>query len=291
MTRFKNRFEATLMLLPALAVFTVIIVSPVVQSVYLSFFNWNGILQSKMKFTGLGNYINLLGSKTFWLSMRNVGVFILQGVLIQGPIAFLLALLVTSKLRGTKFFRTAFFMPVIIPLTAVALMWNFILNPDWGLLESFIRAIGFKNFNVELLGNPNIAIYSVVLVSAWVYVGLNMVIFAAGLSSIPEEIHQAAEIDGATGFKKTIHITLPMIMESIKIYLITCVTGSLKAFDLIYVMTGGGPNDATQVPAVLMFREAFSYSHFGYGSAIATVILVLGLVASILANRYMFTKT
>lgn len=291
MTRIKNNFLSIVMVLPVLLLFTFIIIYPVTQAVYLSFFKWDGILQSKMQLIGLKNYFTLFNDSNFRTSMRDVGIFILQGLLIQGPLAFILALIITTKLKAVNFFKTTFFIPVIIPLTAVALMWNFILNPDWGIISAVIRAIGFKNFNVEFLGDPKIAIYALVLVSAWVYVGMNMIIFAAGLTAIPEELHQAAEMDGATGFKKVIYITIPLLMESIKIYFITCITGSLKAFDLIYVMTQGGPNDSTQVPGVLMFKEAFSYNHFGYGNAIATVILVLGLIASILANKYMFTKT
>lgn len=286
----KNKVKKTIvhfvMLLPALALFSVILINPVIQTIYMSFFEWNGIASSSLVFRGLKNFQEVLTNAYFWGSLKNVGIFILQGIFIQLPIAFGLALLVSQKLKGVRFYKTSFFIPVIIPLTSVGLMWSFLMNPSYGFINHFIRAIGFDNFNVDFLGNSNMAIFSVVMVSAWVYVGYNMVIFAAGLTAIPSDIYEAAAIDGATSWKSLWFITIPLMRESLKIYVILMITGSLKAFDLVYVMTMGGPNGATEVPAILMYKEAFKYGHFGYGNAIATVLLILGLTFSLLSNKF-----
>ena len=212
-----------------------------------------------------------------------------QGLFFQGPFAFIRALFITKKRRTTRYFKFTFFLPVVIPLTAVAIIWKFVLNPNWGVVNNVIRIL-FPTFDVDFLGNPDISIYSIAFVSAWVYVGLNMIIFSAGLTAIPAELYESAEMDGITGMKKIYYITLPLMMESIKIYMILMITGSLKSFDIVYVMTRGGPNEATMVPAVFMYVETFSYTKFGYGATIATFILVSGLIGSLIANKYLFTK-
>ena len=285
----KTYYVPALMVLLSMVLIVMIFFSPIVQSIYLSFFQWNGIWQSPMKFIGLQNYVMMFKDQAFWTSIKNVLVFMGQGLLFQGPFAFILALFITKKRRSTRYFKFTFFLPVVIPLTAVAIIWKFVLNPNWGVVNNLIR-IFFPSFNVDFIGNPGISIYSIVFVSAWVYVGLNMIIFSAGLTTIPAELYESAEIDGITGLKKIYYITLPLMMESIKIYMILMITGSLKAFDIVYVMTRGGPNEATMVPAVFMYVETFSYTKFGYGATIATFILVSGLIGSLIANKYLFTR-
>lgn len=278
-----------LMILPAIVLIGVFFFYPIVETIKLSFYNWNGILQNPPKFIGLRNYQIMFRDDAFWTSVKNVGLFLLQGIFIQGPVAFILALFISQKVRALRYFKFAYFLPVVIPMTAIGIMWKFVLNPNWGLINTVIRTIA-PDFNVDFLGNPKIAMYSVVLVSAWVSVGLNMIIFSSGLTAIPMEVYESAALDGAVGMKKIVYVTLPMMMESIKVYIIMMITGSLKTFDLVYVMTRGGPNEATMVPAVFMYLETFSYTKFGYGATIATFILVTGLIGSLIANRYLYSR-
>lgn len=282
-------FMPALMVLPSMTLIAVMFFYPIVDTIKLSFFKWNGILQSIPTYVGFRNYEIMFRDEAFWTSIKNVGLFLLQGLIVQGPIAFILALFISKKIRGIRYFKFTYFLPVVIPLTAIGIMWKFVLNPNWGLINAAIRLIN-PSFNADFLGNPNIAMYSVVLVSAWVYVGLNMIIFSAGLTSIPTDLYESAEMDGATGIRKIRHITLPLMMESIKVYIILMITGSLKTFDLVFVMTRGGPNEATMVPALFMYLETFSYTKFGYGATIATFILVTGLIGSLIANKYLFTR-
>jgi raffinose/stachyose/melibiose transport system permease protein len=285
----RKGFVPALMVLPSIALIAVIFFYPIIDTIKLSFYKWNGILQSAPKFIGFKNYEVMFRDEAFWTSIKNVGLFLLQGVFVQGPIAFILALFISKKIRGIRYYKFTYFLPVVIPLTAIGIMWKFVLNPNWGLINAAIRTFN-PAFNVDFIGNPTIAMYSIVLVSAWVYVGLNMIIFSAGLTSIPCDLYESAEIDGATGLKKIGYITLPMMMESIKVYIILMITGSLKTFDLVFVMTRGGPNEATMVPALFMYLETFSYTKFGYGATIATFILVTGLIGSLIANKYLFTR-
>ncbi|MCL2034611.1 MAG: sugar ABC transporter permease [Oscillospiraceae bacterium] len=287
--RINQYYVPAIMVLPAVAMIIFMFFSPIAQSVYLSFFDWNGILRVPMRPVGLNNYRTMFHDAAFQTSVKNIGLFLLQGILLQGPVAFILALFISNRKRGMRYFKFTFFLPVVIPLTAIAIMWRFILNPNWGLINPIIRFFN-PAFNADFLGNPQIAMYSVVTVSAWVYVGLNMIIFSAGMAAIPKELYESAEIDGATGLRQVRSITLPLMMESIKVYIILMVTGSLKTFDLVFVMTRGGPNESTMVPAVMMYLQTFSYSKFGYGATIATFILVTGLIGSLIANRYLFTK-
>ncbi len=285
----KKYYVPFLMILPAFLLIAFMFFTPIIQTVYLSFVEWNGIWQTPKEFVGFSNYKRMFSDRVFWICIRNMFIYLVQGVLIQGPIAFLLAMFISKKIRGLRAFKFAFFLPVIIPMTAVAIMWKFILNPNWGLINDMIRILN-PDFNMDFLCNPNIAMYSVVLVSAWVYIGLNMVIFSAGMTAIPEELYESGELDGATGMKKIFYITLPMMKESLKVYVILMITGTLKTFDLVFVMTKGGPNEATQVPAVNMYLQTFSYGKFGYGATIATFILVVGLIGSLIANKYLVAK-
>ena len=266
---------------PACTLFAVFMVYPIVDAAFLSVHRWSGIPNTAMTFVGLDNYRFLVSDPQFRRAMGNVVVFLLQGVLFQGPLAFILALIVTGSIRGARLFKIAYFLPVVLPMTAVGLMWQYLLNTSSGVVNTLLRFVGMESLALDWLGNPEIAIVSVAFVSAWIFAGLNMIVFSAGLVSIPTELYQAATIDGADGRRCLLHITLPLMTESFKIYLILMVTGSLKVFDIVFVMTGGGPNGATDVPSTLLYYEAFKYSRFGSGATVGIVVLLLSLAATI----------
>ncbi len=278
-----------LFLSPILVLFIGVLVNSICQTVYLSFFDWNGIPGVPLVFKGFENYIEVFKDNNFWNSMKVVAVFIMQGTFIQLPLSLLFAIIVSKGIRLSSMYKTVFFIPSILPLSAVGLMWFFVLNPNGGLLTTAIQEIGFKAFNINFLGDPAYAVYSVAMVSAWVYIGYNMVIFAAGITKIPHTLYEAGKIDGANGFRLEWHITMPLLKETFKVYVVMMITGSLKTFDLIYAMTRGGPNRVTEGPAIMMYNEVFGYNDYGKGNVIATIILVLGLVCSILINK-MFTE-
>jgi len=229
-------------LLPSLVLLAAFIIYPVLRTTHLSFHSWNGVFGAPITFIGLRNYVNVLNDPDFWNAMVNVGYFLLGGFFILMPLSFGLGLLVTSKLRGRGFMKTAFFMPVMLSVTAVSLMWVYILNPSFGALNEGLRAVGLDVLTQSWLTTPTLNVWSVVLVNTWMFAGYNMLIFAAGLVSIPGELYEAAEIDGCTGIKKIRHISIPLSREFFKVFSVLCVTGCLRVFDMVWAMTRGGPN-------------------------------------------------
>lgn len=289
----KNRpttvLAITTFLLPAVAVYAVFLISPIAQTVYQSFFKWNGIAGSPMVFGGLDNYRVMLRNKDFWRALQNAGIFMLVGFCVQMPIAFLLALLITSKLKGVRFFKTAFFIPVVLPMTAIGIMWNFILWPMGGLLNNILQVLGMSaNAMPNWLG-IHLAPITIPLVNAWAFVGYNMIIFAAGIVGVPAELYEAAMIDGAMGLKQVLHITIPLLRDSFKIYAVLCVTGCLKVFEIVFVMTGGGPNGASDVPATLLYYAAFRHQKPSLAMAISVAVLILALLSSLLLGKLLQT--
>lgn len=290
MTKHKSVWIIAAFLVPTFLLYTVAYVIPMFQTAYLSFFSWNGIKSVPLEFVGWDNYVKMFDNPNFYRSLKNVGVFILSSFVLILPIAFSLALITTSKMRGTRFFKVAFFMPSILPLTAVGLMWQFLLRGQGGLVNGILTAIGLESLTRDWLGDPAIAIYVVVIVNAWIYCGMNMIIFGSGLVAIPEELYEAAELDGATGWKKIWYITVPLMKETIKIFSVLAVTQSIRVFGQIFVMTGGGPNGATDVPTTMLYNESFKYNNFGVGNSIGTFIIVAALVATVVLNKLMSAK-
>ena len=279
--RHRDILFSFLFLLPALVLFCSLLLNPLLQAIHQSFFSWVGIAGVPMQWVGLENYQRILTDNIFWVSMRNALIFMIGGFVVLMPLSFTLALIITSGIRGTRFYKTAFFMPVMLPITAVGLMWVYILEPNWGLINTALMWIGKNTWALNWLGIPVLNVVVVVLINEWIYAGLNMLIFAAGLIAIDNSLYEAAEIDGASKMQCLVRITLPLTKESFKIFSVMCVTGCLKTFDLIYAMTRGGPNQSSETPASFLYSQAFSYRNFGTSNAVGTILLVLGLVMSV----------
>lgn len=272
-------------LLPAILICAIFIIYPVVDTFDLSFRKWNGMFGAAKQWVGLENYTKILSDKLFWNAMLNSVYFMIGGFVVLMPLAFGLALLVTSKIKGTSFFRTCYFLPNMLGITAVALMWTFILNPNFGIFNTIENLFGITLNIPDVLTVKTLNVWVVVLVNEWTYAGYNMLIFAAGLVAIPEELNEAAALDGATGWQRIRYITLPLMKNSIKVFSILCITGCLKVFDIIWAMTRGGPNDISSTPTIMLYTQGFSYKLFGRSSAYGVILLVLGVVLSVVTNR------
>jgi len=283
--KYKDRLIIVLFLLPALALFISLIVYPVFNTIVLSFQSWKGIYGAPKTFVGIENYIRVFQSENFWNALLNSFYFMLGGFGVLLPLSFGLALLITSKLKGRKFMKTSYFMPVMLSTTAVALMWVYILNPSFGLLNELLRAVGLDVLAKDWLSTPTLNVWSVIMVNTWMYAGYNMLIFTAGLVTIPQELYEAGELDGCTGWKKIRYIAIPLSRESFKVFSVLCVTGCLKAFDLIWAMTKGGPNNSSEMPATLLYNEAFTFKNFGKSSSIGVILLFLGITLSLILNK------
>ncbi len=272
-------------LLPALVLIIVFIIYPIIDALILSFHSWKGIYGTPKKYVGNENYIKILTSSDFWNAMLNSLYFVIGGFCVLMPLSFGLALLITSKLRFTRLMKTAFFMPVMLGTTVVALMWVYILNPSWGAVTQVLGWLGLDNLVQDWLSAKTVNVWCVVLVNEWMYAGYNMLIFAAGIVAIPESIYEAATIDGCTGRQRIRYISIPLSKNSFKVFSILCITGCLKVFDIVWAMTRGGPNNISSTPGILLYTQAFQFKMFGRSSAMGIILLFIGVALSVVVNR------
>ncbi|WNS41549.1 sugar ABC transporter permease [Paenibacillus sp. MMS20-IR301] len=279
-----NKKIIALFLLPGLIVFLVFYFVPIVMTAYYSLQDWDGI--NPMAFIGLDNYTKMFtADKSFWQAVWNSLAFLLVGVLIQLPVSFGLALLVSRRMKGRKWFRNIYFFPVVMSTTMVSLLWVKIYDPNIGMLNTLMETLGLGAWTGAWLGDTKTALLSVLIVTTWHYVGYNMLILFAGMQGIPEQYYEAAKLDGATGWKAVRHITFPLLSDVLRICIVLNVIYALKTFESVYVMTNGGPLNSTTVIALKMFQEAFLKQNFGYGSALAVFMVLECLVISWVLNK------
>ncbi|WP_099352583.1 carbohydrate ABC transporter permease [Fredinandcohnia onubensis] len=285
----KEKSKILLFTLPALLIYIVFLIIPMIGAVYFSVVNWNGIKGSPLEFVGLDNYLYVFQDKGFLISLKNMFYMVVFSVIFHTPIALLLAVAINSKFKGYRFFKVVYFVPTIFPLTAIGLLWYFIFMPN-GSLNSFLDLIGLAEITKGWLIDPSTAMGTIIFVNIWAGIGYYMVILLAGLTTIPNEIYEAAEIDGASPSKKFFHITVPMLKPIITLCILMDIIGTVKVFDLIFVMTEGGPNGLTNLPTTLMYYEAFRYGNYGVGSAIGIIILIIALILTIGSEAIMNRK-
>lgn len=279
----KTRMIIFFFILPALLIYLVFQIIPLLGALYFSVMDWNGIAGSPITFVGFKNFTDAFGNKDFLLSLQNMAKMVIFSVLFHTPIALLMATVINSKCRGYRLFKALFFVPTVFPLSAVGLMWYFVFMPN-GAFNSLLDVIGLKSLVTPWLVNQATAMNTIVFVNIWAGVGYYMVIILAGLTTIPEEIYEAAAIDGAGTVKKFFSITVPMLKPTLAMCVMMDIIGSVKVFDLVFAMTGGGPNGLTNLPTTLLYNEAFKYKHMGLGSAIGVIILVICLGGTMLSN-------
>jgi raffinose/stachyose/melibiose transport system permease protein len=279
--RFRNpmSFGAALpFLMPALILYGAFLAYPIISSLYLSFFKWNGFATSPKEFAGLDNYIyEFTEDPVFWTAFTNTLIWVVLSLLIPTSLGLLMAVALNRKLFARNFMRSVFYIPAVLASIAVATMWRWIYNPTLGLLNSFLEGIGLGSWAQQWIGNPNIALYSVFIAFVWQTAGFNMVLFLAGLQSVPAELVDAAKVDGATPWQTFRNVTWPALQPTTAVVVVLTIISSLKVFDLIVGMTGGGPAQSTQVLALWSYSQSFSNHNFGEGNALATILLILTL--------------
>lgn len=273
-------------LFPALIFFVLIVFLPIFISGYYSTLDWDGL--SKPVFVGLQNYKELFTNTTggFILSIKNSLLFVLVSVFIQLPISLFLALVLANGVKGEKFFLNVYFIPVIISTVVIGQLWMKIYNPDYGLLNSFLKSIGLGSMAKTWLGDPKTALGASFVPTLWQYVGYHMLLMYAAIKSISTDIYEAAKLDGASGIKMAFKITIPLIKPMLKVCVTFSVIGALKIFDLVYVLTNGGPNHASEVPSTLLVNNIFVRSMYGYGSAIAIFIILECLILTGVIQKF-----
>lgn len=232
---------------------------------------------SGKKFLGFGNWKALFHDPIFWKALKNNILLVVISIALQIPAGILLGVFVSSSLKGTRIFKLVYFIPMMISSVAIGITWRYVYDPNFGLLNSFLRLIGLDMLAKGWLGDPKLSLLSVIVATCWQFIPFYMILFAAALSGIPRDIYEASSIDGATGVQSFFKITLPLLTNTIRVACVLSLTGSLRFFDLIYVMTGGGPNRSSELMATYMFEQAFTSFKMGYGSTIAVFMFLLSL--------------
>lgn len=265
-------------LAPALLLYAAFLVYPMIDSVRLSFFKWSGYATEPQEFVGLRNYIRLFTVDTvFWTALTNSLIWVLLSLAVPMVISLLLALALNQGLVGRNLFRSVFYLPAVFASITVAAMWRWIYAPSIGAVDQALTLMGLGHWSQPWLGDPSIALYSVFVAAIWQGIGFNMVLFLAGLQQVPQELVEASQLDGANAWQRFLAVTLPALRPTTVVVVILTIINSLKVFDLIVGMTGGGPAQATQVLALWSYTQSFSNHNFGMGGATATVLLVISL--------------
>ncbi|MGO5013239.1 carbohydrate ABC transporter permease [Niallia sp. Sow4_A1] len=281
-----NKWVITLYVLPALLLILILIYIPIVLTGYYGLMDWDGI--GAKTFIGLENYIELMKDKMFWTSTyHSVLLAVFSAISL---VAYLvISLILASKIKGAGFLRKIYLIPMLLSSVAIAQLWLKIFDPTNGMLNKLLEMFGVENTPIWL-ADPNLVLYSIFIPIVWQYAGFYIIIYYAALKGVPDEIIEAAKIDGATPLQIAYKIKLPLIAPVIKVTIVLAIVGSLKYFDLIYVMTGGGPNGASEVMASYMYKEAFKTYNFGYGSAIGFALLVICLVMTWVIQKLTASK-
>lgn len=286
MKNHRSSRTAILYILPAFLIVVCMVFLPIVLNLYNSLFRWNSF-DAGRTFVGLEYYIRLFKDPVFYIALKNNALYAIISLIFQVGLGIIIAAILEDKLirRFQPFFRTVFFIPSVISIAVVGLLWQLIYNPEIGLVNGALEAIGLSEWTHSWLGDSKTAIYAVVAVSQWQYTGYITMLFLIAMQKIPYEYYEAAMIDGASKIKTFFHITLPQIKEMILVGSVITVIGAFKVFDEVYVMTFGGPGRSTEVLGTMLYRSAFRNDEMGYASTIGTVIFVITLTLSLVQMK------
>lgn len=274
-----------LLVLPAVVLFATFVAAPIFYGAYISLTNWDGF--SAMSFVGLANFKEaLFDDATFQQALLHNVQFAVTVVIAKNALGLFLAVLLNRKLRGLAFFRTSLFLPVTMSFVVIGLLWSWIYNPEFGLLNGALTTLHLSGLTRNWLGDASLALWSVIFVDIWKWTGFHMVIFLAGLQGIPPELNEAALIDGANRWQGFWHITWPLLKPVTLVSVLLSLMGAfVQNFDLVYVMTGGGPNHATEIALTWLYSNAFGDLRFGYASALGFVLFAIVFVISMVQIR------
>ena len=279
-----NKATPYLLLLPILLVSGVMLYYCLGFTGVMSFFEWDGISDDRT-WIGLQNYIDTFTDSTFLIALTNTLIFFAATVFIQAAAGLLIAVLLKEKIPGNIFFKGIFFLPVIMAPVVLTTIFRLILDTNIGALNNLMRSIGLEKLAVSWLGDPKYALFSIICVNIYNWMGFSMMTYYAGLMSIDEQVYESARLDGAGFFKTLFFITLPMLKSTTASLILLGIIGSLKTFDIVFLLTGGGPGRSTEFLTTFLYRKAFDEYNGGQAAAIGMIILVIALVLSVIQNR------
>jgi raffinose/stachyose/melibiose transport system permease protein len=277
-----------LFLLPALALYLVFVLFPIVQAAHYSLFKWNG-LQPLTNFIGLKNYQVALASDVFRAAVGNNLLIIVLSLTIQIPFSLALAVLLNRRFPGRAIFRLIFFLPYVLSEAITGIVFSLMLRPD-GIVDTAFSSLGAGGLIQDWLGDTSIVMLTLFVIISWKYFGFHMIILLAGLQGIPHELEEAALIDGAGRWQSFRYVTLPLLGPTLRVSVFLSMIGALQLFDMIWVMTKGGPVGASNTMAILMFLSGFTKQQMGYGSALAVILFVCALVLALAYLRFVLRR-
>ncbi|AJO19969.1 Trehalose transport system permease protein SugA [Bacillus paralicheniformis] len=282
-----RKWEGCFYLFPAVLFMLALIGYPLIYNIILSFQNVSlaNIASKDISFIGIDNYQRLAQDKVFWASLKNTLLYTAGSVVFQFAIGFLLALFFSMKFRLAPFLRGLMMVSWLIPLTVTALLFKFMMASNEGVFNQLLISWGMIDNPIPWLSDPKIAIWSVIIANIWVGIPFNMLLISAGLSSLPEDVYESASLDGANAFQKFIHLTLPLLRPVITVVMMLGFIYTFKVFDLVFVMTGGGPVHATEVLSTVSYRYSFDEFQFSMGAASANVLFFILLLVSLVYLR------
>ncbi|MGE7611569.1 carbohydrate ABC transporter permease [Paenibacillus sp. NPDC101420] len=282
----RSRSFVIMALLPALLIFIIFAIVPIFWSAYYGFFEWKGLGAAKL--IGLDNYRMILEDPVFWRALKNNLILVVSAVIGQVSVALLLSLFLLKNTMFNRLMRSAVFLPMVLSTVVVGLIWGYIYHPQIGLLNQLLETLGLESWRRPWLDDPKINMFALSIPINWANIGPYLIIFIAALQNISSEIEDAAKIDGAVAWRKLFFVTLPIIWGTVVVTIVLCISGSLKAFDHVIVMTRGGPAQSTELLATYMYNNTFTVYRYGYGSAVSTMIILISAV--LIGLNHIITK-
>ncbi|MCY4003884.1 MAG: sugar ABC transporter permease [Rhodospirillales bacterium] len=273
----ENRFWQVILLALPLAIFITFVIWPLANSFYYSFTNWNGF-NPDYDYVGFDNFLKIHTDQLFLNAAINTALWIVAAIVVPTACGLSLALLIDSRIPGGSVFKSIFYLPICLSAVVVGQIWVWIYQPDWGLLNTVVEAVSGEQFNYAWLAKPDSALWSVIVAWSWQQTGLSMVIFLAGLTTIPEDLVEVCEIEGARALQRIRLVVIPLLAPATVVVIALNVINSLKGFDILYTMTGGGPFNSSDTLAMHMYNESFKKYLMGYGSAISVVLFLIALI-------------
>ena len=274
-----SRWTPFILLAPAITIFVFVVLVPMIGTIELSFTRWTGT--NTMRFIGFDNYTRAFQDSVYRLTYKNTIIYILATLVLEVAVGFALAGLVSAKGKRTAWYRITFFIPVMLPMVVIAVLWSFVYAYDAGLLNSALEAVGLESLTRVWLGDPNTALLAICFVSGWIYAGFYMAIFYAALRRIPSSILEAAALDGANERQIFFRVKVPMVRNMTEVAILLCITGGFQTFDLFYVMTNGGPDHATEILTTYIVSVVFRDHDVGYGAAMSVIMTIVVLAIGV----------
>ncbi|MDE6995092.1 MAG: sugar ABC transporter permease [Lachnospiraceae bacterium] len=285
-SRIQGRYFGYIMCLPAVILFTVFVIYPFIKGFYISLHRWDGL--GEMIWVGFKNYLFAATDKTFWKTMGNTFLYALITPILKNILGFALAMIFVQKIKGMNLFRACTYIPYTFSYVVVGVLWCWIYNPTFGLLNAFLRSVGLESWIHGWLSDANIALYSVILVDVWKCMGFHAVLFMAGLQGIPQELYEAASIDGAGKFHQFIYITIPQLNSTLVTSMLLAITGAfVNNYDVVNVMTGGGPYHSTEVGLTYIMNTAFQLNNMGKANAMSMILVLFVAIFGFLQLKTM----